>query len=110
MIFLEFSAIIIVAVILITVVISIGKPVAETLAQRTIFKYKELDSESAVKFQMRLSAVETELMQVRKQLEDLRAVTDFNTELLETSGLAGSNKIELTSRQEESVGKRKENS
>lgn len=78
MLFFEIVALLVVAVVLMTVVISIGRPVAMLLAEKAHFKYKGLDSEAEARLITRIEGLEEELRQTRNQLVELKDSVEFN--------------------------------
>lgn len=87
MLVLEVLGILVGAVVLITVIISVGGPVATMLANKTRYKYDALGTESEVKLRKRLDSLEEEMRDLRKQLADVRETSDFAMRLLEDSGV-----------------------
>jgi len=83
MAFIEVVALLVVASVLITVIMSIGRPVAEMLAERSRYKFKGMDSEAEAKLLKRVEALEEELRQVNKKLSDLKDSSEFALKLIE---------------------------
>lgn len=83
MVFLEVVALLVVASVLITVIISVGKPVAEMLADKSRFKFKALDSQAEARLVARIEALEEELRQTNKRLADVKDASDFAVKMIE---------------------------
>jgi hypothetical protein len=84
MVFIEVVGLLVVATVLITVVMSIGRPVAEMLADKSRYKFKPLDSEAEARLIKRLEAVEEELRQTQKRLTEVKDSTEFAVKMLES--------------------------
>lgn len=84
MVIFEIVALLVIAVVLITAVQAIGRPMAELLTQKTIFQYKQLGSEAEVRLNKRVADLEEELRAVRRQLEELKSTTDFTLKLVDS--------------------------
>jgi hypothetical protein len=81
MVFLEIVALLVVATVLITAIISIGRPTAEIMAQKTHFKFKGIDSEAESRLLKRIEGLEEELRQTKSQLSELKESYDFNSKI-----------------------------
>ncbi len=81
--FIEVVALLVVASVLITVIMSVGRPVAEMLADKTRFKYKALDCEAEERLVKRIEALEEELRQTKKQVESVKEAADFAVKMVE---------------------------
>lgn len=81
MVFLEIVALLVVATVLITAIISIGRPVAELMAQKAQFKYKGIDSEAESRLLKRIEGLEEDLRQTKSQISELRESYDFNSKI-----------------------------
>ena len=83
MVFIEVVALLVVASVLITVFLSVGRPVAEMLADKSRYKYKGLDSEAEKRLIQRIEALEEELRQTNKKLADVKDASDFAVKMIE---------------------------
>ncbi len=86
MIVIDVLVILVVAIVLITAVVSMGGPVAHMLASKTRYKYDALGSEAEVLLKKRLANLEEEVRQLRQQLLEVKDSTDFAVKMLEESG------------------------
>jgi len=97
MAFVEIVALLVVASVLITVFVSVGRPVSELMADKARYKFKGLDSQAEERLIQRLEALEEEVRQTRKQLAELKDATEFAVKMIETKGEAKApEKIELS--------------
>lgn len=87
MLVIEILGVLVVAIVLITTVIAVGGPVATMLANKTKYKYDALGTEAEVKLRERLSSLEEEVRDLRKQLLEVKDASDFAVRLLEKSGV-----------------------
>lgn len=87
MLVIEILGVLVVAIVLITTVIAVGGPVATMLANKTKYKYDALGTEAEVKLRERLSSLEEEVRDLRKQLLEVKDVSDFTVNFLEKSGV-----------------------
>ncbi|MBY0547147.1 MAG: hypothetical protein K2W95_07625 [Candidatus Obscuribacterales bacterium] len=87
MLIIEILGVLVVAIVLITTVIAVGGPVATMLANKTKYKYDALGTEAEVKLRERLSSLEEEVRDLRRQLLDVKDASDFAVRLLEKSGI-----------------------
>lgn len=87
MLLIEILGVLVVAIVLITTVIAVGGPVATMLANKTKYKYDALGTEAEVKLRERLSSLEEEVRDLRKQLLEVKDASDFAVRLLEQSGV-----------------------
>ena len=85
MAFFEIVALLVVASVLITGVMSVGRPVAEMLADKTRYKFKALDSQAEERLVKRVEALEEELRQTRKQLSEVKESTEFAVKMIEST-------------------------
>lgn len=92
----EIIVLMVVAVVLITTIISVGRPVAEMLAGKMRFKYDALGSEAEQKLRARVTALEEEVRQVRQQMGELKATADFAVKLMEKHESGAGEKIQLS--------------
>ncbi|MBX9721085.1 MAG: hypothetical protein K2X81_06815 [Candidatus Obscuribacterales bacterium] len=83
MAFIEIVALLVVASVLITVFTSVGRPVAELLAEKARFKYKGLDSEAEQRLTARIEALEEELRQTKKQFDSVKEAAEFAVKMVE---------------------------
>ena len=83
MAFIEIVALLVVAIVLITVVMSVGRPVAELLADKSRYKLQGLDSQAEERLVKRVEALEEELRQTRKQLFEMKDTTEFAVKMIE---------------------------
>ncbi len=83
MAFLEVVALLVVASVIITVFMSVGRPVAEMLADKSRYKFKPLDSEAEERLIKRIEFLEEELRQTKSQIVELKNTTDFAVKLIE---------------------------
>ncbi len=86
MAFLEVVALLVVASVIITVFMSVGRPVAEMLADKSRYKFKPLDSEAEERLIKRIEFLEEELRQTKTQIVELKNTTDFAVKLIEAKG------------------------
>lgn len=84
MVFIEVVALLVVATVLITVIVSVGRPVAEMLADKSRYKFKQLDSEAEERLIKRIEFLEEELRQTKNQLAELKNSTDFAVKMIES--------------------------
>lgn len=84
MVFIEVVALLVIASVLITVFLSVGRPVAEMLADKSRYKYKGLDSEAEQRLTERIEALEEELRQTNKKLADVKDSSDFAVKMIES--------------------------
>jgi len=78
MVFLEIVALLVVATVLITAIIAIGRPIAQLMAEKAHFKFKGIDSEAESRLLKRLEGLEEELRQTKSQLIELKDSVDFS--------------------------------
>jgi hypothetical protein len=83
-----------VASVIITVFMSVGRPVAEMLADKSRYKFKPIDSEAEERLIKRIEFLEEELRQAKSQIADLKNTTDFAVKLIEAKGKPELKKIE----------------
>ena len=83
MVFIEVVALLVVASVLITVFMSIGRPVAEMLADKSRYKFKAIDCEAEQRLIKRIEFLEEELRQAKTQIAELKNTTDFAVKLIE---------------------------
>lgn len=86
MAFIEVVALLVVASVLITVIMSVGRPVAEMLADKSRFKFKPLDTEAEQRLIKRIEFLEEELRQTKSQVAELKNTTDFAVKMIESQG------------------------
>lgn len=84
MAFIEIVALLVVATVLITVIMSIGRPVAEMLADKSRYKFKALDCEAEERLIKRIEFLEEELRQTKTQVAELKNSTDFAVKMFES--------------------------
>ena len=84
MAFIEVVVLLVVASVLITVFMSVGRPVSEMLADKARYKFKGLDSQAEERLVRRLEALEEELRQTRKQLAEVKDTTEFAVRMIES--------------------------
>lgn len=87
MLVVEILGVLVVAIVLITTIIAVGAPVATMLANKTKYKYDALGTEAEVKLKERISSLEEEVRDLRKQLLEVKDASDFAVRLLEKSGV-----------------------
>jgi hypothetical protein len=85
----EIAALLVVGAVLITVVMSIGRPVAELLAEKSRYKFKAMDSQAEERLSARLESLEEEMRQTRKQLAEIKDSTEFAVKMIESRVEAG---------------------
>lgn len=84
MAFIEVVALLVVASVLITVIMSIGRPVAEMLAEKSRYKFKGLDCEAEARLTKRVESLEEELRQLNKKFSELKDSSEFALKLIES--------------------------
>lgn len=84
MVLFDIVALLVVASVLITVFMAVGRPVAELLADKSRYKFKGLDSEAEEKLVRRLDALEEEVRQTRKQLAEVKESSEFGLKMIES--------------------------
>lgn len=94
MAFIEVVALLVVASVLITVFMSVGRPVAEMLADKSRYKFKPLDSEAEERLIKRIEFLEEEMRQTKGQMLELKNSTDFTIKLIEEKGDIDMKKLE----------------
>lgn len=81
MLFIEIVALLVVATVLITAIIAIGRPIAEIMAQKAHYKFKGIDSEAEVKLTKRIEGLEEELRSTKSQLNELKESVEFSNKM-----------------------------
>ena len=76
-----------VSVVVIATIVSIGRPLAEARAEKLKFKYRDLGSESELILKQRVSALEQDLAELRKQIVSSQETADFAIKMLEKHGV-----------------------
>jgi len=84
MAFIEVVALLVVASVLITVFMAVGRPVAELLADKTRYKLNAIGSEAEARLLQRVEALEEELRQTKKQLAEIKDSTEFAVRMIES--------------------------
>lgn len=97
MVILEVLGVLVVAVVVITALVSICGPVASILASKTRFKYDSLGSEAEVLLKKRVADLEEEVRQLRHQLLEVKETTEFAVKMIEQSGADKSLRLVSTS-------------
>ncbi|MBX9685162.1 MAG: hypothetical protein K2X27_00595 [Candidatus Obscuribacterales bacterium] len=85
MILIEIIVLLVVASVLVTIITAVGRPVAETLALKTRYKIKEIDSAAESRLLKRIEGLEEELRQTQGELRELKSSTEFSLKMLEDS-------------------------
>lgn len=85
MLLLDLILVLVVAVVLITTVISIGAPVANMLANKAKFKFDALGSEAEQVLKKRVASLEEEVRELRGQINEVREAADFAVRMIESS-------------------------
>lgn len=91
MLFIEIVLLLVVASVLITALFSVGRPMAEIMAEKTRFKFKGLDSEAEARLLKRIEAIEEELRQTNQRLIEIKDSAEFLGKIDTTSALETSN-------------------
>ena len=94
MAFIEVVALLVVASVLITVFMSVGRPVAEMLADKSRYKFKPIDSEAEQRLIKRIEFLEEELRQAKTQIAELKNSTEFAVKLIEAKAEPEIKKLE----------------
>lgn len=94
MAFIEIVALLVVASVLITVFMSVGRPVAEMLADKSRYKFKPLDCEAEERLIKRIEFLEEEMRQTKSQMLELKNSTDFAVKMIEDKGEVELKKLE----------------
>lgn len=87
MIAFEMAFLMVLGVITVVTIAAVGRPMAEVYAEKVKFKYKELGSETEVQLKERVTALEQELADLKKQVTSFQDTADFAVKLLERSGV-----------------------
>ena len=83
MIVFEMTMLITFAVITVVTIAAMGRPIAEAYAEKLKARYRSLDSDAEMQLTTRISTLEQEVTDLRKQVSQIQDATDFAVKLLE---------------------------
>ena len=83
MIAFEIALLVFLGVIIVVGIANIGKPITQAYADRMRYRYKELDSEAETKLKQRVEFLESEVIELKKQLLAVQETADFAVKQIE---------------------------
>jgi TolA-binding protein len=98
----EVAAILVLGAIVIVISVAIGRPLMQAYSEKMRATFKELEPQQLKEFQGRVSELEEQVRQMKKQLENVQATSDFAMNFLQEKGekLDASQKINLKAESE----------
>ena len=73
------------SVVAVVTIAAVGRPLAEAYAEKMKAKYRELAPEQETALRTRMEQLEEDLVEVRKQLQQLQETSEFAIKLIESS-------------------------
>jgi hypothetical protein len=79
----EIALLVFFGVIIVVGIASIGKPITQAYVDKMRYKYKELDSEAETKLKQRVEFLESEVIELKKQLIAVQETAEFAVKQIE---------------------------
>lgn len=90
MIAFEIMFLMMLSVVAVVTIAAVGRPLAEAYAERMKARYRGLNSDLEVNLKSRLAALEQEVIELRRQLNQIQETSEFTARLLEGASLKAS--------------------
>lgn len=79
----EIALLVFLGVIIVVGIANIGKPITQAYVDKVRYKYKELDSEAETKLKARVEFLESEVIELKRQLIAVQETADFAVKQIE---------------------------
>ncbi len=79
----EVAAVLVLGAIVIVISVAIGRPLMQAYSEKMRATFKELEPQQLREFQARMSELEEQVRQMKKQLEAVQATSDFAMNILQ---------------------------